>query len=414
MPPLHLAALNFLLPIFLLLALNLHGQATEAARLIPLDEFPNEVNSNFTGVRNVTLKVSLKNQRISLFINSTKYCLTDRAFIAPASDTPVDVMIPATLEPCNPNEAEYQTWETTGSVSIKAAIPRKNDTEPHGLPGYGVNSAKYVAKWIRNSSSKRCIAPAWGYPGSMKDVEGNPLPDVPDALGYVYVSSCSADEDLEALNAPMYNVNTGLLNTAIGPSRSTSPNYTEFLWFNHTDPTRPGVTDLCPNRDIDTNDTTSTPYRTKSFIIPQLITAYRFSTEVYPALFGCADQLPAEGANTLPIWDSSPIEMGLNLYVNRTKKCEEDNIVRLDRWPKTKKFLDLKDSYDTWVRCNATSPLRHGKQSEEEIAICVQYFNVTSETYYAPPPNPDPMKPLFLENCDQVFSPKYVVYGLDT
>ncbi|KAK6536211.1 hypothetical protein TWF281_000454 [Arthrobotrys megalospora] len=371
MMPLHVSLSSFL---FLLTLVT-----TVIASIVTrsLSDFPKESDTDFTNGPELQNFVDIWFTQISVTINSTRFCLADphEAISNLAHLLECDQYYPP------------QFWNITGLFSTKKPAKPSPDAR---IPGYGFDFTHFDARYIRNAVSGRCIfpGPAWGYAGEGLNLSSLDNLGIADGRGLVLLSPC---EDLGMdKDDPKYGVRSGFINTASGGS---TPTYTESISF------LSGDQYTCPGEDGTTDGTAN---QAKVAIIPHKIPTIvknNFQFEFIPAIYGCADKMLYDNTTVLPAFSPySPIELGLNIWVDAIRQCQEDNIRTATEWPNSKEFHEAKVTYSKWHFCTTFTGIGFAHIGEGIREECEEYYDMA-----VPPPMADPAKPLGLKDCDATY-----------
>ncbi|KAK6362985.1 hypothetical protein TWF730_000433 [Orbilia blumenaviensis] len=251
--------------------------------------------------------------KIFFLRNSTAYCLTDPGItLQPRTNRTNQIF--ATIEKCTKDFDPFQLWTTSGNFTTKI---RKSWGEPQ-LPFYGPDITTYDALWVKNVATWRCIQGFSEYPREEMTVEGGVLPDERDYFGFVFLSeSCEEGEG--------YGVQSGLLrnsppNEPLIPA-PTNATFDEVIYF-----TSPSLTSnrpwQCPNDSSNPQNN-----RTKTLILPEIITLTTNNRSFHPALFGCTDTQTTT-TTSLTTYLRSPLKIGLEAFskdVDMVRNCMREN-----------------------------------------------------------------------------------------
>ncbi|KAK6362988.1 hypothetical protein TWF730_000436 [Orbilia blumenaviensis] len=315
------------------LILSVTAVAKKPISDLELGDFPNQDNTDFTNaweIRSVVANrfrptnvaniisfveenVSFTNQ-ITITINGTKYCLTDRNIAFPF---PPQFL--ATLEPCMENPpSTLQLW--VGEVSyFRTKVPPPKDPKDPLLPGYGPNTTYFFSRYKKNKASNRCLIPSWsdsktwlatGWP----DPDGTDYSKLPLVAGYVGLIECKDPTD------PVYSLRDEVID-APNPNSNAQDPFIVNLRFNQPRPDLPDGIYSCPiNNTDDSNlgletpkknvkdDPAFQPHKVSPFkkikradesqsyvntaILPRLIPKTIGDKVYYPAYWGCARKTP--------------------------------------------------------------------------------------------------------------------------
>ncbi|KAK6536210.1 hypothetical protein TWF281_000453 [Arthrobotrys megalospora] len=306
--------------------------------------------------------------QIHITINSTDYCLTDPdTTLQPRENTIYGIF--ATLEECREDNL-HQRWRSNGTMFTSAERPDPVTQEPR-LPAYAVNYTHFGSQSVQNAATGRCITGFYGYPGTVVKINQTILPSREDYYGFIYLSyRC---EGSAAYNH-IYNVRSALVGSGYefkgedANPRWTYTNIKEILYFDFPGLREPGRPHTCPRLPKPkSNNTQNAPrpyeaeYRTRTLIIPYLISLEINGTEFHPAMFGCTNNTD----DSFPRFTPSLIEFGLNSYgdkVELRRQCREYNENIRKEYPNAERYKGYREEIErrvsTWKYCKSLGTFR--------------------------------------------------------
>ncbi|KAF3313019.1 hypothetical protein TWF173_006401 [Orbilia oligospora] len=314
-----------------------------------------------------------------MLINDTYYCLTDRSVPGP----PGTNVTFATLEKCSDQENfdKAQLWQGPGYFSTRVA----RDNNELRLPGFGPGLTSYRSQWRRNYATKRCIMPYWGFPalapcGNGETPKGYGIHSLrTEVIGVPFVygnhtQRYSSNLRFDQLAPDLRNGSFGCPADRLDPTLD-KPNQNSTL------------RDYTLTKTSELNE----PYL-NSLMLPNLIPASLNGTQFYPAIFGCVSRkLPEK--TTLPYTLADVYQIGLNIYVDKMRACQQKNKKAKELWVASDEFLQAKSYWETAQRCHVNPGLDGGLNQ-----MCIELQN--RGLLNLPPPDPE-RPPNFVE-CDEI------------
>ncbi|KAF3174602.1 hypothetical protein EYR41_002965 [Orbilia oligospora] len=401
------AALNLILLIFSVFFCPVFGfflPINDPISNLSIADFPKSWNTNFTDSWNIDLEVPQSDPKfaapIQILINDTYYCLTDRSIPGP----PRTNVTFATLEKCSTQENfdKAQLWQGPGYFSTKVA----RDNNELRLPGFGPGLTFYRSQWRRNYATKRCIMPYWGFPGRWIDMDIIHLNYLNTGKGFVALAPCGDGETPKGYG--IHSLRTEVVDVPFVYGNYTE-RYSSNLRFDQPAPDLRNGKIGCPadrldliidkpNQNSTLRDFTPTKASElkeqylNSLMLPNLIPASLNGTQFYPAIFGCVSRMLPE-KTMLPYTLAYVYQIGLNIYVDKMRACQQRNEKEKELWVASDEFHQAKDYWETAQRCHS-NPGLDGILNQ----MCIELQN--RGLLNLPPPDPE-RPPNFLE-CDEI------------